>query len=144
MEEAKPEVSDNLSKLREIINLQVPAKSVRWEVFGTPEHKGGVPGPTDFVTLVAEIEADQGWLESYTKPTGITYIAPEAARSWISNEFRTMLAKNRNKELDLSSKENCRWFGTTLKKTGKPVDGFVCGNANKILLYITLESYGSY
>src|ERR1700712_2222985 len=26
---------------------------VQWEVFGTPEWSGGVPGPTDFVSLIA-------------------------------------------------------------------------------------------
>lgn len=133
-------VSDNLVELREIIDLQIAAKSARWETFGTPEYNGGVPGPTDYITLVAELESESSELETNKIPTGITYIAPEAARPWLSDEFRTILAQNKNTDVDLSRKADCRKYATTLKKTGKPVGGFVCSKSGRMLLYLTLWS----
>jgi hypothetical protein len=133
-------VSANLVTLREIIDLQIPAKSARWETFGTPEYNGGVPGPTDYITLVAELESDSSENETNKVPTGITYIAPEAARPWLSDDFRTILAQNKNTDVDLSRKAECRKYATTLKKTGKPVGGFVCSKSGQMLLYLTLWS----
>lgn len=137
--DSPPGVSDNLAQLRAVIELQVPTKSARWEVFGTPEYKGGVPGPTDFVTLIAELELEKTWINQGMALTGHTYIAPEAARPWLSDGFRIMLEENRNTTSDLSSKANCRKFNTTLKKSARPVEGFACESAGKILVYLTLQ-----
>lgn len=138
--EVKPAPSDSVAALSEMINLQLPLKSAHWEVFGTPEYTGGVPGPTDFVTLIAELEPGDDWLNDSQPPTGNTYVAPEAARPWLSDHFRTLLEKNRNSSSDLSAQSNCRKYSTTIKKSGRPVDGFVCNNAGHLLLYLTLSS----
>lgn len=53
--------SSDVAAFHQLVELDLPAKSVRWEVFGTPEYSIGVPGPTDFVTLGAELPVvDQG------------------------------------------------------------------------------------
>lgn len=140
MEEPKTTVSNDLAKLRDTINLQIPTKSARWEIFGTPEYQGGVPGPTDYITLVAELQSDKSWFDENKSMTGETFIAPEAARPWLTSEFRQILEKNKNSNVDLSGKANCRKFSTILKKTGKPVEGFVCGSSDSVLLYLTLWS----
>jgi hypothetical protein len=141
MEDPKPGVSDNLSALREIVNIQIPAKSARWEIFGTPEYTGGVPGPTDFVTLIAELTpTEPNWLDSKKEPTGDIYVAPEAARPWLSEPFRRLMEKNKNISADLSSQLTCRKYETSLKKTGKQVNGFACSNADRLLIYLTLSS----
>ncbi|KRC02739.1 MULTISPECIES: hypothetical protein [unclassified Duganella] len=137
---SKPGVSDDLGKLRGIIELQIPAKSVRWETFGTPEYTGGVPGPTFLITLVAELQADKSWFEEQKDPTGSIYIAPESARTWLSEDLRQILDKDRGGKVDLSNKANCRKFTTTLKKTGEPLEGFVCSRADRILLHLTIWS----
>jgi len=138
--EAKPAPSNDVAALGDLINLQFPVRSARWESFGTPEYTGGVPGPTDFVTLVAELEPEQDWLSDSQDPTGETYVAPEAARPWLSAYFRTLLEKNKNSRADLSAQGNCRMYSTTIKKSGRPVNGFMCNNAGHLLMYLTLSS----
>ena len=51
-----PVPSTNLAALAEIVDLGFPATSVRYEIFSMPEPGGGIPGPTDYVTLIAELE----------------------------------------------------------------------------------------
>lgn len=136
----KPGVSNDLGKLRGIIDLQIPAKSGRWEVFGTPEYTGGVPGPTFLITLVAELHAERPWLDTQRDSTGPIYIAPEAARAWLSDDFRQLLEKDKGAQVELSNKANCRKFTTALKKTGEPLTGFVCASPDRILLYLTIWS----
>lgn len=136
-----PSVSDNLSALRDVVNVQIPATSVRWEIFGTPEYKGGVPGPTDFTTLIAELQpADGAWFASQQETAGTSFIAPEAARPWLSEPFQRLLAEHKNTTADLSALRDCRRYATTLKQSGRPVQGFVCDGDRRLLLYITLSS----
>ena len=45
--------SDDVEALRRVVELDTNPAAIRWEIFGTPEYVGGVPGPIDFVTLVA-------------------------------------------------------------------------------------------
>ena len=130
--------SDDLGELEKIVELDTLVKSVHWEIFGTPEYTGGVPGPTDFVTLIAEVpRLDQVSFERRSK-AGVIWIAPEAARPWISSENRSMLAKYRNSTVDLSILRNCRLASGKLKKTGQKVDGFVCNNSTKAFIYLIL------
>lgn len=130
--------SDDLAELQKIIELDLVAKSIHWEIFGTPEYTGGVPGPTDFVTLIAEVPSlDELKLGGRPK-AGAIWIAPEASRPWLSGVNRTMLAKFRNKSVDLSQFPNCRIASGKLKKTGKQVYGFICNGPVKALIYLTL------
>lgn len=141
MENHTPSVSDNLSALREVVNVQIPSTSARWEIFGTPEYKGGVPGPTDFTTLVAELQpTDATWFDSQEEAAGKFFVAPEAVRSWLSEPFRRLLAEYKNTTADLSDRSNCRRYSTTLRKTGSPVSGFICTGDRSLLLYLTLSA----
>lgn len=137
---AKPPQSEDAAALRAMINIEFPVKSARWDVFGTPEYSGGVPGPTDYITLVAELEPADNWFASLNEPTGTTPVVPEAARPWLTGSFRSLLEKNRNANVDLSSQADCRKYATTVKKSGRPVQGFVCNDDGKLLMYLTLSS----
>lgn len=134
-EDPKPP-SENIAALREIINIEVPVKSARWEIFGTPEQTGLVPGPTDFYTLVAELKPENDWFNSITEPMDETFIVPEAARPWLTHYFRDLMEKNRNSTTDLANQADCRRFATTVRKSGRPVHGFICDSAQGILLYL--------
>lgn len=136
----KPGASDDLVKLREIIDLQIPARSGRWEVFGTPDYIGGVPGPTFLITLVAELRSEATWFDAQNERTGSVHIAPEAARPWLTEDLRQILERDKGSKVDLSSKANCRKYTTTLLKTGEPLEGFVCASAGRTLLHLTLWS----
>lgn len=45
--------SRDLTALQAKVKIDLPIRSATWDIFGTPEYKGGVPGPTDLQTLVA-------------------------------------------------------------------------------------------
>lgn len=49
--------SNDIAALQQFIELDILPRSARWEVFGTPEYSAGVPAPTDFITLIAEVPA---------------------------------------------------------------------------------------
>jgi hypothetical protein len=135
--------STDIAALRAIVRIPDDTKSVRWEVFGTPEYHGGVPGPTDYMTLVAELKADDTLWHALPKegPSDV-YIVPDAARAWLSNDFRQLLDKNKNAILTVSQKNDCKPYDTQLSKSGKPVDGFVCKGADRYLLYMMVLSRG--
>lgn len=84
MDESKSKVSSSADELHRIADIPFSAQSVRWEIFGTPEYHGGVPGPTDFITLAAELKhVDQNWLERLPDEEGSEFIVPGAVRPWL-------------------------------------------------------------
>jgi hypothetical protein len=135
----KTKVSDDVGALRKVVDIPGALTSARWEIFGTPEYTGGVPGPTDYMTLVAELEP-AGPPQDLPANTGdeTVYIVPEAARPWISREFRSILEKNKNSAFDLSTVKDCHVYSTRLKQTGNPVRGFTCAKSGRVFLYLSL------
>lgn len=139
MDEHKAKVSDDLNALRKVIKLPTDLASARWEIFGTPEYTGGVPGPTDYMTLVAEIELPaQSRAFAASSDNRNVYIVPEAARPWIAVEFRSMLEKHKNSALDLAGVKDCHPYSTRLTQTDNPVSGFVCTRSDRAFLYLSL------
>ncbi|GJJ04319.1 hypothetical protein RugamoR64_48570 [Duganella rhizosphaerae] len=129
-----------MAGLRAIVNIDMPIKSGRWEIFATPEDTGMLPSSNDFTTLVAELQlSDKSAFSEYKEATGATYIAPAAARPWLNKAFRTMLEQNQNASADLSSKYDCRKYATTITKSARPVEGFICAGPERTLLYLTLS-----
>lgn len=138
-EDQKPQ-SEDISALRKLINIPVQVKSARWDIFDTPETRDRqIPGPTDFHTLVAELDHGQDWFSSLKEPTGEIFIVPEAARPWLAKEFRDLLEKNRTSRADLSSQADCRKYATSVATSGREIHGFVCKAADRILLYLALD-----
>ena len=139
MDDNKSKVSDDVSALRNILILPAGAQSARWEIFGTPEYTGGVPGPTDYMTRVAEIKLPDGSNEFSTNSgQESVYIVPEAARPWISNDVRSILDSHKNSTLDLSTTKDCHAYTAKLKQTGNPVNGFACAKPGRVFLYLSL------
>jgi hypothetical protein len=132
--------STDLAELRKLVDLQLPVKAGRWEVFGTPEYSGGVPGPTYLITLIAQIDMTNDAQIESGPSSGAVSIAPEAARTWISEPFRSLLAEHQNDEIDVSRTQNCRQFRALLHRGRKPVEGFICKHSDKWLVYLTLWS----
>jgi hypothetical protein len=131
--------SRDIAAFHDLVETSLRPSSVRWETFGTPEYSGGVPGPTDYVILVAEVEPPMDREKFLALPqTGGIWIAPEAARPWLSEEFRAILEKTTNQTLDLSTAFNCRKYQGREKKTSSAVEGFVCNGATRSLVYLTL------
>jgi hypothetical protein len=139
MDHKNSKVSNDAGALRKVVDIPTNVKSARWEIFGTPEYAGGVPGPTDYVTLVAELEPN-GSLKNLPVDTGdgTVYIVPESARPWMSRDFRSLLEKSKNSALDLATVKECHAYATRLVRTGDPVRGFMCAKPGRVLLYLSL------
>lgn len=140
-EDEATKVSTDIAALQKIVNLPLTPVSAKWELFGTPEYTGGVPGPTDVVTLIAELAPVDEAAFAAQAPAGKVWIAPESARPWLTQSFHSMLEENKNRTVDLSTNTHCRSFNATLKQTGKPVSGFACSDAGKLLVYLTISDY---
>jgi hypothetical protein len=139
MDDNKHKVSDDVNALRKVVDIPGSLKSARWEIFGTPEYTGGVPGPTDYLTLVAEIEPAEKPIDfPVSAGNSSVYIVPEAARPWISGEFRSILEEHKNSTLDLSTVKECHPYAAKLKQSGNPVNGFACASAGKVFVYLSL------
>jgi hypothetical protein len=138
-QDKKTKVSDDIKALQQLVDISADLKSARWEMFGTPEYDGGVPGRTDYMTLVAEIEPITH-AESFTAGTSDKriYIVPEAARPWLSSRFRSILEANKNANIDLGTTAGCHVYSAKIKKSGRVVSGFSCEKSKKVLLYLAL------
>lgn len=135
----QPKFSTDLSAFGEMIAMDVEVTGVAWEIFGTPEYTGGVPGPTDYLTLVAQAVPVSTLRARKAKESGAVWIAPESARPWLEPEFKHMLEKSKNSIIDISKYENCQAASGILKRTAKHVDGFLCKNDKRILIYLRIE-----
>lgn len=136
-----PEESRDVEAFKNLITLEFPVTNVQWEIIGTPENTIGVPGPTDYVSLVAEIEpVDEGIFTSLS-PNKKIWIAPKSARPWMDENFRSFLTKNKNTVIDVTVLENCRTTNAKLKKSNTPVTGIICRSKNKMLMHITIADY---
>jgi len=137
--ESNKKVSSSMAELQAIVDVPPPIQSIRWEIFGTPEYHGGVPGPTDFVTLVAEVDRiDEHWFNGLPNEAGSEFIVPGAARLWLSSPFQSILRNKENTALPLPYSSTCRLYRSRLKKTAAPVKGFVCHHSGDALVYLTL------
>lgn len=141
MKDEKTKVSTDLAAFNNLFAIDIALKSISWELFNTPEYTGGIPGPTDYVTLIAQIEASNDEKFDRRPTAGTVWIAPESSRSWLNTEFRDFLEKSKNTTIDLSKKGNCRALTGVLKKTSKTIDGFACKSGTKILIYLTVLDY---
>lgn len=142
MDESKKKVSSSADDLHKIVDMPFAAKSIQWEIFGTPEHHGGVPGPTDFITLIAELkQVDENWHRGLPNEEGNEFIVPGAVRPWLSSSFRALLLKHENARLALPSATDCRPYKSRLKKSSAPVKGFICRNADRALIYLTFSAF---
>lgn len=133
----RPHVSDDLTKLQDTVVIPAGATSARWEIYGTPEYTGGVPGPTDYITLIAELQpALAPAAASAGAQEGEIAVTPEAARPWLSDGFRALMKQSVHARLHLAAHKNCRAYETTVRKSGRRVPGFWCTDAGRTLLYL--------
>lgn len=139
MKENSGNVKTDINSLRELVKIDIKVSSIQWEIFGTPEYSGGVPGPMTTMTLIAEIQSSEGqWFENQHPATGEIYIVPEAARSWLSPTFKSMMMKLKNSSVDMTKLINCKQYETTFVKTGNPVSGINCKDGDRYFIYLPL------
>jgi hypothetical protein len=132
-------VSTEITELKKLVQISIPAKTVQWEIFDWPGDKGLLPSNPEYVTLVAEVEStDPKWIEANNEPVENMFIVPGSARPWLSASFRAMLTKKQS--LDLQ-KLNCRNYKSKLIATREPIKAFVCESAGRVLFYFRIADY---
>lgn len=141
MSNSNDRVSTEVSAFNNFIAVDINFESITWELFGTPEYTGGVPGPTDYVTLIAQGKVADDKKFDQRPATGLVWIAPESVRPWLDKEFQELFRNSKNSEIDVSKQNNCRIFNGKIKKTSKPVSGIICKNEKKFLIYLTIEDF---
>lgn len=137
----KSKASSDADSFNKIFALDVAFKSIAWEMFDTPEYKGGIPAPTDFVTLIAQIEPGNDAKFEDRPPSMPIWIAPESSRRWLDTDFRNFLERSKGKTIDISREKDCRALTGILRRTSEPVNGFMCKSEKKILIYIRVIDY---
>jgi hypothetical protein len=135
-------VSDDIGALRKIVHLNMQATSAQWEIYGYPEASGVgfLPVNSDHFILVAELTPSDTRAMSIAPPQDTPYWAYNVARPWLNDWFRALLGKAEQTSLDISGKSMCRPLTAILKKTDKPVNGFICQDDNKALVYLVIAS----
>ena len=130
--------STNMNELAATVEMNVPGRNGRFEIFETPETGGTVPGPAFAASMVAEFDAaGYGDKPSVDPSAAPVWVAPNANRTWLSEPFRMLLEKYANKEFP-ADVPNCAPFSATLKKSRKIAHGFQCFNAGKLLVYLSI------
>ena len=133
--------SRDLTALQAKVKIDLPIRSATWDIFGTPEYKGGVPGPTDLQTLVAEFILTDPDFEAHTKLERAAefFVAPESSRVWMSPGFRKMMGDVRNSTEDMGKAYGCFQYEASLAHSGSAVNGFMCVSGDRALLYLALD-----
>lgn len=131
--------SHRIEELDRQVTTDIPASGVTWQIFGTPEYTGGVPAPTDYWTLIAEFRGVPAeWIASHEVPIGRVMVVPEAPRDWLTPGFRKLLADAPHNVVDLIDNRECHPHTGYVRKSGRPVHGFICAQGGTVLLYLTL------
>lgn len=129
--------SDDLGKLQGMVQIAIPATAIKWEIVKVPDDEGLLAvGPVDYVHLVAEITpGERAWFARQPNNDAKLWIAPDAARPWLTPHFRQLLASGEN---DWRRKSNCKPHHTTVTASGRQVGGFVCEHQGLLLLHLML------
>ena len=141
MKDERSKVSSDADAFNKIFAFDVAFKSISWEMFDTPEYTGSIPAPTDFVTLVAQVESSNDAKFGGRPAGGPIWIAPKSSRPWLDTNFSNFLAISESKTIDISKKEDCRALSGVLRRTSKPVNGFICKSGKKMLIYVKVIDY---
>jgi hypothetical protein len=132
--------SNELLALKKVVAIPNEVLSAKWEIFRSPEY-ANIPGPSDFVALVAQIEIKDGsFLTRPSVDAKEEYIVPQASRPWLSKEFKTLMAKHQNSRIEISQIGDCSPYSAKMTKGGRLVNGIACVSGNRYLIYLLLQS----
>jgi len=132
--------SDDKAALLDLAKLDLPIHSARWETFETPENDGLVPGPTDYVSLIAELTPAVPITHSAHPTLSNIWLTPNVARPWMTPHFRSLFAQHANARFTNTQSNRCQTLQATLAKTGKPIEGLVFSDASRSVIYLRLYS----
>lgn len=140
---ANGKTSSDIMAFREVIVVEISINSIKWETFGTPENTSRfqVPGPTDYIILVAEFQSNEAKTILNIPPGDHFPVAPEAPRPWLDANFRNLLKQGSHSSVDLTKKSSCRPLKAIRRLTNKPVAAFLCSSGSKVLMYARVVDF---
>lgn len=131
--------STNLEELRSLIQIGNMASGAKYEIISLPESDNGVPSPTEYVVMIAELETPKPISSRPVTPaSGQLGLIPRAARPWLSEDFRAMLKKYENNEFNFAT-QGCQEYSTVWVNDNSPVHGFSCNRDGRTLIYLVLQ-----
>lgn len=79
-------VEQDANKLQDYVQLSAPIAASKFEIVTLPEHgSDDIPGPTDYVSLIASVQAEGTDLRSALKPSSDDGgIQPSFSRRWLT------------------------------------------------------------
>ena len=132
-------ISDS-SALRQMINIDIPISAVKWEIFRYPDDQGFMPAPDVYTVLIAEIElSDPTWYKPHPALEERTGAMPGSSREWLSPPFKELMRKAATDDNALAAFK-CGAFTTSIRSSGRVVDGFICPSAGRVLFYLTVDA----
>lgn len=132
--------SNDMSELASTVSLGLPAAKGTFEIVYTPESRGMLPGPTDYVSLVAELEIPGGSPPPRADSHALadTYALSGMTRPWLSQPFRALLKAASSDRMALG-RAGCEPFAAKITKSGRDVSGFSCRRGARMLIYLLLS-----
>ena len=136
-----PPAKVDVAALKALVNLDVPIKAAKWEVFRSPDDGGFMPSQDPYTILIAELTpSDPAWApELKTLSSGRDDVMPDSARIWISEPFQSLLKNATNKDGPLAA-FGCGEFVASMTRSGRTVDGYICPHSGKVLIYLVIDS----
>ncbi len=134
-----PLAKSDSTELRQFINIDIPITSVKWEIFRSPDDSF-FPAPDVYSILIADIElSDPSWYKPRPVLTTRGDVMPESAREWLSQPFKDLMHRAPRDDNALAAFK-CSEFSTSIKSSGRVVDGYICPSPGRVLLYITVDA----
>lgn len=140
-QENQKKSSTDVDGLKKLITLPFPYTNARWELFATPEDDGGIPGPTDYITLVAEIGPRNDQQFNSLPRAPLFRALPNAARSWMNAASRRLLNSLHAPNAELSHHPDCRMVAGLIKRSSRAVTGYLCTSEDRLLLYMVVVDH---
>lgn len=133
-----PPANVDTDALRQMLNIDIPMTAVKWEIFHLPE-EGFLPAPDSYTILMAEIElSDPSWSMPPSALMTRNQLMPEEAREWLSQPFKDLMRKAVKDEHALSAFK-CGEFATSIKSSGRVVDGFICRSPGRVFFHLIVD-----
>ena len=137
---AAPPANSDSSALRQMINIDIPISAVKWEIFRYPDDQGFMPAPDVYTVLIAEIElSDPTWYKPHPALEERTGAMPGSSREWLSPPFKELMRKAATDDNALAAFK-CGAFTTSIRSSGRVVDGFICPSAGRVLFYLMVDA----
>lgn len=134
---AAPQVSTDLAGFQQKVQLPFVVAAVQWEVFGTPEYTGGVPGPTDLVTFMAVVQLPTRPHLPPASPEA--FVAPGSARAWLPTAWQPLVRRMAARQQVGPDAAACGQFSARMRQSGRPITGVLCARGQEALVWWTLS-----